>query len=92
MFPPEVSRLFWDVDVARLDLERDRDYVLERVMCRGELAAMRWLLATYSRMQLAEFLDRRSERLPPRERAFWSLMAGRPAPSVPGGGRPAWAG
>jgi hypothetical protein len=33
--PPDVVRLFWDVDPERVDLHLHRDYVMSRVMSRG---------------------------------------------------------
>lgn len=91
--PRDVTVLFWDVDPAQVDLERHRDYVMERVMTRGTWEAMQWLRTTYSKEALADFLKRKGERLlPPRERAYWSLVAGYRLPSEPGGGRPSWAG
>jgi len=92
MIPEAMSWLFWDVDPSTIDLEKHRDYVLERVMGRGDLVAMRWIAAQFSRDVLAEFLARKGERLAPRERAFWSVIAGVSAKGTPGGGRPPWAG
>jgi hypothetical protein len=92
MVPPEHAWLFWDVDPAGLDTARDRDYVLERVMVRGDWAAMRWVLRAYPRAVVAEFLGRKGATLPPREEAFWSLISGRAVTQRPGGGRPPWAG
>ncbi|MDQ3032183.1 MAG: hypothetical protein M3Y87_07195 [Myxococcota bacterium] len=90
--PPEVTRLLWDVDPETVDLRRHADYVMERVMSRGTLAAMRWLRETYARDELASFLERRGDRLAPRERAYWRLIAGLPRADAPGGARPPWAG
>jgi hypothetical protein len=84
--------LFWDVDPDRIDLEEHRDFVLERVMVRGDWVASRWLIRAYPASTMAEFLDRRGARLPPREEAFWSLVCRRVVAHRPGGGRPAWAG
>lgn len=92
MLSDAITWLFWDVDPETIDLERHRDYVLERIMSRGDLVAMRWLATQYSAEVLADFLDRKGARLAPRERAFWSLIAGIPCVSTPGGGRPRWAG
>jgi hypothetical protein len=89
--PAELYVLFWEVDPATVDLERHRDYVVERVMLRGDWAAMRWLRAAYSREVLADFLRRKGNRLPPRERAYWALWTGVDLPQEPGGGRPQWA-
>lgn len=88
---PEVVRLFWDVDPDTVDLERHRDYVMERVMARGGWEAMRWLRRTYSIEQMADFLVRKGHRLAPRERAYWALIADVEIPIGPGGGRPPWA-
>ncbi|HEX7671443.1 MAG TPA: hypothetical protein VF395_17740 [Polyangiaceae bacterium] len=90
--PDEVARLFWDVDPASVDLDRHRDYVMERIMDRGTWEAMRWLRRTYPREALADFLLRKGKRLiAPRERAYWALVSGCKLPAEPGGGRPAWA-
>ncbi|MFZ9889168.1 MAG: DUF6922 domain-containing protein [Myxococcota bacterium] len=90
--PPEIVRLFWDTDVATVDLAAHRDYVCERIMTRGGWAAMRWLKAQYTKEELREFLARRGHRIAPRERAYWSLVAGLPeVEQATGGGRPPWA-
>jgi len=91
-FPPEVARLFWDVDAAGVDPARHRDYVMERVMARGDWAAMGWLRRTYTPDEMADFLRRKGERLAPRERAYWAVIAGIEMPIPRGGGRPPWAG
>lgn len=90
--PDCVRRLFWDVDPDAVDLDRHADYVLERVMIRGTWDAMCWLRARYSRDAIADFLRRRGDRLPPRDRAYWALVSGASLPQEPGGGRPSWAG
>ncbi len=92
MIPTELAWLFWDVDPMQIDLERHRDYVLERIMTRGDWFAMRWLIAHVEKPMLADFLLRRGDRVAPRDRAFWSLIAGVPFRAMPGGGRPSWAG
>ena len=90
--PDDVERLFWDVDPKLIDLAVHRDYVLERVMTRGTWAAMTWLRRTYSREELADFIERRSDRLTPRDLAYWSLICGVRLSIPRGGGRPVWAG
>jgi hypothetical protein len=92
VIPHELAWLFWDVDPTTIDLELHRDYVVERIMTRGDWLAMRWLVAHVEKPDLAEFLQRRGARLTPRDRAFWSLITDTPLATTPGGGRPAWAG
>lgn len=90
-WPSEVERLFWDVEPGSVDLHAHADYVMDRVMTRGTLVAMRWLRKAYSVEQLAEFLERRGDRLTPRDRAYWRLIAGLPPDDAPGGANPSWA-
>jgi hypothetical protein len=92
VLPPDLARLFWDVDPTEVDLQRHRDYVMERVMSRGGWVAMRWPRETYAPDELADFLVRKGSRLAPRELAYWSLIAGIELPVPPGGARPPWAG
>lgn len=93
-FPPDVVRLLWDVEADALDLSRaaDRELVMERVMGRGTLEAMRWLRSRFSKDELAAFIRAKGKaRLAPRDLAYWALVAGVPAPEARGGGRPGWA-
>jgi hypothetical protein len=90
--PPDVARLFWDVDPARIDLQGHRDYVMERVMARGGWVAMQWLRQAYPADALRDFLVRKGARLAPRELAYWSLIAGVQLDLPRGGARPPWAG
>jgi hypothetical protein len=39
VIPTELAWLFWDVDPVQIDLQHHRDYVLERIMSRGDLFA-----------------------------------------------------
>lgn len=93
--PPDVVRLLWDVDPSVLDEAKsaDRDFVVERVMSRGTLAAMRWLRARFTTDELAEFVRGKGRaRLAPRDLAYWALVTGVTTVPATGGGRPAWAG
>ncbi len=85
--------MLWDVDPDAIDLVAHRDFVIERVMSRGSLAAMRWLRTAFDREALADFLLRKAHRLSPRDRAYWRLVCGLPEEQqAPGGGRPPWLG
>jgi hypothetical protein len=90
--PPDVARLFWDIDPEQIDLRRHIDYVMERVMSRGGWVAMRWLRETYPPEAMSDFLLRKAARLAPRELVYWSLIAGLEIALPRGGARPPWAG
>jgi hypothetical protein len=91
--PESVSRLFWDVDPASIDLERDRAFVFERVMSRGTWDAMTWLRGRYDLDAIRTFVrEEGARKLAPRDLAYWALVAGLDVRAEPGGARPRWAG
>jgi hypothetical protein len=53
--PPEHEWLFWDVDPAAIDLIRDRRYVLGRVLERGRMSDVRWVVGAYGLEGVREF-------------------------------------
>lgn len=90
--PEAVRILFWEVEPENVDLQRHRDYVMQRIMTRGSWEAMRWLRRTYPLEQVADFIRRKGRKLTPRDEAYWALIARVEVIQRPGGGRPAWAG
>ncbi len=45
--PEEHAWLFWDVDPKAIELVRDRRYVLGRVLERGRMRDVRWVVSEY---------------------------------------------
>lgn len=88
--PPSLHWLFREVDPTGLDVVAHQDYVIERLMSRGDWEAMRWLDATFPREVLADSLERKGQRLAPRELAYWSFFVEREHPPTRGGARPRW--
>jgi len=70
--PSEHAWLFWDVNPAKIDLARDRRYVLGRVLERGRLVDVRWALGHYGLDGFREFFEQGGHpELSRRTRAFW---------------------
>lgn len=75
--PESLFGFFWESEPETIHIIRHGDFVMGRIMERGNWEAMRWLLETYSKKQLAAFLEKRGRRiLPPRELNYWSLITG----------------
>lgn len=73
VIPDRVRELMWEYDPDALDaLHELPDVVIERLMERGGVADMRWLIHTVGAHRLRRFLEARGRRvLPPRELRFW---------------------
>lgn len=76
MTPPRAQHwLFWDVVPSRLEVKRDRDYILARVLEFGRLEDVRWVLSRYGVNGVHEFLRERGHpELSPRTIAFWRVV------------------
>jgi hypothetical protein len=48
-----MQRLFWDTDRQKLDLVRHADYIITRVLEKGDLEDWNWLRWTYGEARIA---------------------------------------
>jgi|SRR3989338_1632720 len=56
--PARMQGILWSADVKKLDLKRDRVYIIHQVLAYGSFADIRWLINNYSRGEIKEvFLD-----------------------------------
>lgn len=70
--PRRFRWVFWDVDPRALDVLRHRDYILGRVLEKGCIEEVRWVIATYGMNEIHTFLrDRGSPELSRRTVQFW---------------------
>jgi Family of unknown function (DUF6922) len=65
--------LFWDTEPDRLDLQKNRDYIVERVLELGDDRAVRWLFSKYSRSEIKEVLAR-DPKISRKSFRYWSLV------------------
>jgi hypothetical protein len=73
MTPPDAMLwLFWDVELAQLDVEKHADYILGRVLERGRIDDVGWVLRFYGEDRIHAFLrERPRAELSARTLAFW---------------------
>lgn len=55
---PFSQQLFWDTPIDAIDMEKHKNYVIERVIARGLLADFYWLLKIYTRDEIATALKK----------------------------------
>lgn len=74
-WPPELHWLFWETDPEGIDLERDARFVLARVLEKGRLQDVNWLLRTYGRERIhAFFRDEGHPEISRRTEYFWRAV------------------
>lgn len=75
VLPPAISSLFWDCDAGRVDWERDRDFVVGRVLVSGGWAAGRWVRIQLGDAGLRAWIERHKGRgMSPQRLRFWQLV------------------
>ncbi len=65
--------LCWDIDPDHIDLQQNKEYIIERVLELGDDAAGKWLFAKYPRSEIKKVLSR-SRRISRKSAHYWSLI------------------
>ena len=70
----EKKSLFWDTDPATIDLEKNKRYVIERVLRFGGFDDFNWLKSRYSTEEITTVIQRERSELDKKSLNFWSKM------------------
>lgn len=63
--PKKLQAILWSVDVSKLDLERDKWYIIYQVLIYGDFNDIGWLLETYGKGEVVNvFLNKPSKNYP----------------------------
>ena len=72
--PSSFQGHLWSANVASLDTERHKGYIIEQLLEYGNLEEWRWLLKTYNEgMDIIPVL-KRSRSISPRSKSFWAVF------------------
>jgi hypothetical protein len=73
--PESLRSLFWDCDFTSLSLSEHRNFVIRRILDRGDWDAITWLRQTLGDAVIRDwFLVKRGGGLDPRKLRFWELI------------------
>ena len=62
--PEELKKYFWDKEFEKLDIQKNKRYIISRLYCYGDLKALRWIRENYSDEDI-EDVARNSRNLKP---------------------------
>jgi hypothetical protein len=65
--------LFWDTDVTRLDLQENKQYIIERTLELGDEKAVEWLFSVYARRDIKKALQK-SRNISRKSFQYWTLI------------------
>ena len=52
--PTELKKYFWDTEFEKLDLEKNKRYIISRLYCYGDMKAIKWIKHTYTNKDIKE--------------------------------------
>ena len=65
------KKLFWDIDSATLDEEAHAPFIIRRVLSRGDLPDVKWILQRYGKERVASIATTARD-LDQKSRNFWT--------------------
>ncbi len=70
-----IARFFWDQDIASLNWEQHRNFIVRRLLQYGDLQSLRWLRSQIGDEGLRDWIVKRNGRgLDPRQIRYWALI------------------
>ncbi len=69
--PAEFKKYFWDVDFADLNLEKDSNFIIKRVLDRGNTISLKWLRSKCSDAKISDVIKQTRD-LSSQTANFWS--------------------
>lgn len=55
--PAHLEKYFWDSDFRAIDVEKNRNYIVNRLANKGDFRSWSWLFHTYPHAKIAEVIS-----------------------------------
>lgn len=52
--PNELKKYFWDTEFEKLDINKNKSYIISRLYCYGDIKEINWLKSIYSNEEIKE--------------------------------------
>lgn len=73
MIEEKLKKYFWDTDFESLNPEKNKKYILERILEMGDDNAVNWMLKTYSQKDISDTL-RNNRKISKKSSNFWNVV------------------
>ena len=67
-----LKSILWDVDLEKIDLEKDKKLIIERILKYGVSEQVAWLLGNYSEKSIVEVV-KKSRNIDRKTANYWAL-------------------
>lgn len=66
---------FWETDLEKVDIQRNKNFIIERILELGDRSAVEWLFTTYSTAAIKKTLEE-SRNISKKSKNFWKMILG----------------
>jgi len=81
--PPEfLKKYFWDVQFEKIDLHKNREYILKRILNYGDEKAVAWMYRNFEKPEMVNALSK-FRGYSQKSANYWALMLDVPRENVP---------
>jgi hypothetical protein len=71
LLPCFITQYFWGDDISQLDLEKNKKYIIETLLEKGDERALHWLFSNIDRQTIINFLP--NVKLSKKSKTFWNI-------------------
>jgi hypothetical protein len=71
--PDHLQPFFWETDLDLISIEKNRNYIIERIMELGDNTAVCWLFSNISVAEIKDVLEK-SRRISAKSQNFWRII------------------
>lgn len=76
LVPGEFKKYFWDVDFDKLDLKKQKNFILDRLLNYGMFDTFNWIFSTFTNDEVKSLLDNKGKQsLSRNSYLFWGEIA-----------------
>lgn len=68
-----LQQYFWETDLSKINLEKNREYIIERILELGDSDAVQWLFSTFSLIEITTTINN-SRRISKKSINFWKIF------------------
>ena len=68
-----IQPFFWDADLSKIDIEENKQYIIERILELGDQEAVRWIFSIFSLKEIKKTLEG-SRRISQKSKNFWFIF------------------
>jgi len=68
-----LQSFFWETDLSKIDIERNKQYIIERILELGDRDAVQWLFSKFSLDDIKTTLET-SRRISKKSKNFWLIF------------------